>query len=139
MTNQQEIADLLPIVSPYSLPDGAAGASLIASAEERTLADAPGLGDNQQTLACAYYIAHIMAVQSGKSGITSRHLGSWSESYTHSETTAFLEEYTRIVKRHARTAGIKASQLIHHADIAIADTLGMDDSDAGIRLHKETS
>ena len=132
MTTQTEVATLLPLLTPYSLPEGEAGDTLFEYAQARVLRDAPSLAQkgNDELLveAIVYYLAHSMSLQEGKSGVTSEHLGQWSASYSWEETTPWLTEYKRLLNTGVKASLIRAGAVYQHTDRHKADCLSMDNT-----------
>lgn len=130
MTTQTEVATLLPLLTPYSLPEGEAGDTLFEYAQARVLKDAPTLQNDDELLteAICYYLAHVLSLQEGRSGVTSEHLGQWSASYSWAESTPYLSEYKRILNGIAKPALIRASSVQRHSDRHKAECLSLDNT-----------
>lgn len=130
MTTQSDVATLLPIITPYTLPEGDEGLALYNHTVSRVLMAAPSLEENDGVLteAVCYLIAHILSMREGRTGVTSEHLGQWSASYSWGESTPWLTEYKRIVNGISKANIIRASRLMKHADRHKADCLSMDNT-----------
>lgn len=129
-TSQSEVATLLPILTPYSLPEGDAGAALYNHTYSRVVRAAPSLQDDDSTLteAICYLIAHILSMQEGRTGLAAEHLGQWSASYSWDESTPWLSEYKRIINDIAKGNLIRAGTVMIHSDRHKADCLSMDNT-----------
>ena len=130
MTTQTEVATLLPLLTPYNLPSGEAGDTLFEYAQARVLRDAPSLQETPELLveAIVYYLAHVLSLQEGRSGLTTEHLGQWSASYAWREVTPWLTEYKRLLDSIAKPALIRAGLVEKHRDRHKADCLSMDNT-----------
>lgn len=130
MTTQSDVATLLPIITPYTLPEGDEGLALYNHTVSRVLMAAPSLEENDGVLteAVCYLIAHILSMREGRTGVTSEHLGQWSASYSWEETTPWLTEYKRILNAGVKASLIRAGAVYRHTDRHKADCLSMDNT-----------
>lgn len=135
MTNTQfeeEVKQLLPLITPYSVPDAASWQVIYQTALDNVMADLFGLDDAQVKLAVVYYIAHLMSSKDGRMNITSEHLGQWSASYgTGSYPDQYYAEYKRIVSGGKTAAIIAGSGVVTHDDATCADRYRLDGSRDG--------
>jgi len=134
MTNLTEVAAMLPIVTPFTMPtEQAAKQTLYNIAEARVSADAPSLTGTEQTLAYCLVIAHTMNMQTGHAGTTSEHLGNWSASYsaTAGDSSPYLAEYEKLVRPFRRAALISRGRSVTHRDTYCSEVLSLDASRPG--------
>lgn len=133
MGTQAEVADLMPIITPFSLPEDPAGQTLYNIATAQVQRDAPGLSPNSTLLAQVYYIAHLMTGSSGGYGVTSEHLGQYSVSRIATEgSSEWLTLYRKAIDQEARAAIIaRSARGVPHVDNRIADAMNLDASVPG--------
>lgn len=129
MTTQSEVATLLPLLTPYSLPEGDAGTALYNHTHSRVLLSAPTLSGDSRTEAICYLIAHILCSKEGRAGLKSERLGQWSAAYDWEGSTPYLDEYSRIIRANL----IRTSTQVEHNDTAISAYLRADNLYPGVR------
>lgn len=135
---ETEVKKLLPLITPYTVPDAASWQVIYQTALDNVMADLFGLNDVQVKLAVVYYIAHLMSSKDGRMSITSEHLGQWSASYgTGSAPDQYYAEYLRIVDGAKTAAIIRGSGIVTHDDATCADRYRLDGSrDGGCRYDR---
>lgn len=135
MTTQSEVATLLPLITPYNLPEGLDGTALYNHTVSRVRRECPSLEGNGLTEAVCYMIAHILSTKEGRSGVTSEHLGQWSASFTWSKSTPYLEEYSRLV----RACLIGVTTQVEHLDTVTSAYLSADNLPPGVPIPGDTA
>lgn len=83
--SQSDVATLLPLITPYSLPADPSGLTLYTVAVGQLAIDAPGMNS---TLALSYFIAHLLDGGAGSIGITSEKLDDYSVTYADNGNTS---------------------------------------------------
>ena len=137
MTTIEQVTAMLPLVTPYSMPDDAVPKqTLYDLAAAKYEADGASLLEHTETLAYCLIIAHYMTVQAGKSNVTSEHLGQWSVSYGASESTSYLKEYNALVKASQIRRMAASGCCVKHADVNCAGFYGIDNT-GGYACRKE--
>lgn len=130
-TTIEEVTAMLPIVTPYSMPDDGS-TTLYTLAEERVNTDGNPFEGSTETLAYCMIIAHYLAVRDGKSGITSEHLGQWSVTYADGQHTAYMAQYLMMVKKAtALKSAVRGNGIVEHSDTKCTERYGLDNMRVG--------
>lgn len=122
------VKTLLPLITPFKIENDTEGLKYYNLAVEQTNRDAPGLSETQAQTAECYWIAHLMAVRDGHSGVTSEHLGQWSATYntTAAGTDIYYAQYRRFLADTTPQTFSGISVTVRHTDETTADNYSLD-------------
>jgi len=91
---QADVAELLPVITPFSVPIDSTMTILYGVAHEQAIRDAPSASGYTLTLAETYYVAHMLAMHAGKTGVQSEKIDDYAISFTPGgQSAAYLDRY----------------------------------------------
>lgn len=93
-----DVRVMMPIITPYNLPEGIEGDTLYDIAIAQMGKDNPSISGTTATRSACYYVAYLQSAKEQRAGVSSESLGEWSVSYSgDTSINHWLQMYRSII------------------------------------------